>query len=112
MVAQAAACRLIKYWEIRNKIFGERGFLPMVMTGHGALTEEDVTGMDVGATLLLGSYTQGQTVLLHDKSRLDGHPDTPAVMVSANHIQSSFFQLVRIVVVLTLCLPLSPSRSP
>jgi hypothetical protein len=37
-----AARRLVHYWEMRQKIFGDRAYIPMVLTGHGALTAEEV----------------------------------------------------------------------
>ena len=38
----AAAQRLVLYWRYRRQIFGERFLLPMNLTGHGALVEEDM----------------------------------------------------------------------
>src|SRR3569832_2201312 len=38
----SAARRLCDHWRIRRDWFGERAFLPMTISGEGALTKDDV----------------------------------------------------------------------
>jgi len=40
--AHDAARRLVMYWRVRIELFGERAFLPMIQTGSGALTQDDI----------------------------------------------------------------------
>eukprot|EP00977_Amphora_coffeiformis_P028540 scaffold35825_cov183-Amphora_coffeaeformis.AAC.1 len=54
-----AATALIGYWEVRWQMFGpERAFLPLDLTGHGALEEEDIAAFAKGFTMLLPEHAQ------------------------------------------------------
>lgn len=67
-----AARRLCAYWRQRKACFGTRAFLPMVQTGTGALSPEDVEMLGSGFVMLLPPDRYGRTVLLHDRVRLSG----------------------------------------
>jgi hypothetical protein len=41
-IVQNAASRIICYWDVRRKLFGDRAHLPLVQTGHGVFTSEEV----------------------------------------------------------------------
>jgi len=66
-----AARRLCAYWRQRKACFGTRAFLPMVQTGTGALSPEDVEMLGSGFGMLLPPDRYGRTVLLHDRVRLN-----------------------------------------
>jgi len=51
--AHDAACRLVRYWKVREELFGERAFLPMIQIGTGALTQDDCVVLRCGALALL-----------------------------------------------------------
>lgn len=64
-----AATRLAKYWKTRKFIFAERWLLPMVQTGWGALTPEQVEILRTGYSMLLRSSKMGY-VSVFDYSKL------------------------------------------
>lgn len=66
----SAARRHVDYWEQRQDVFQERAFLPMIQTGEGALTKEDVKLLDSGFGMLLPPDQHGRLVLCHDRARL------------------------------------------
>lgn len=51
---RAAARRLCSYWFYRRKFFGDRAFLPMTITGSGAMSEEDISAFSLGHFVLVG----------------------------------------------------------
>ena len=65
----AAALRLAKYWKMRREIFGNQAFLPMTLTGDGALSEEDITVIRAGSLVLLPYDNEGRSVLCVDMTR-------------------------------------------
>jgi hypothetical protein len=66
----AAARRLANYWKIRKEIFQERAFLPTVdLSGHGALTADDVRILQTGYCIHLPRDEQGRSVLYADNSK-------------------------------------------
>ena len=65
-----AAERLAGHWAEREKIFGERAFLPMTQTGHGALTKEDVVTLHTGSHARLAPTRTGQPVVFTDRRRI------------------------------------------
>ncbi|KAL7568686.1 hypothetical protein ACA910_021683 [Epithemia clementina (nom. ined.)] len=65
----AAAHRLTAYWTWRRRIFRERAFLPMTMTGEGALSQEDIVHVRRGYFALLPNDKDGRTVICYDPSR-------------------------------------------
>jgi hypothetical protein len=68
---KTAALRLVKYWEIRRKIFRERAFFPMNLSGVGAMTFEDLEHLGLGAVKILPKDSMGRCVLYHHQSRLN-----------------------------------------
>jgi len=66
-----AARRLVEYWKYRKELFGEQqAFLPMVQTGTGALTKEDIVILSGGCAAAGGNDSAGRNVLLLDRTRL------------------------------------------
>jgi hypothetical protein len=68
--ATAAAQRLIKYWDVRCEIFGDRAFLPMVQTGTGALSRDDVVVLKTGSVAILPNHESGRVVMYLDRTKL------------------------------------------
>jgi hypothetical protein len=70
----AAASRLVTYWEERKSLFGDRAFLPLkLLTGEGALNEEDFTVLRCGWLALLPKDGMGRSVICIDRARLPNH---------------------------------------
>jgi len=65
---QQAAQGLVRYWKNRREIFGERAFLPMTITGDGALTQEDIDFHKCGTLVISGQDGHGCPVLIFDPS--------------------------------------------
>jgi hypothetical protein len=65
----AAARRLANYWKLRKQVFQERAFLPMDVSGHGALTADDVRILQTGYCINLPRDAQGRCVLYADNSK-------------------------------------------
>jgi hypothetical protein len=66
----AAACRLANYWKQRKEIFtNERAFLPIDLTGNGALTPDDINHLRTGFCVNLPQDAQGRSVLYVDISK-------------------------------------------
>jgi hypothetical protein len=68
--ASAAAQRLICYWDARCESFGDRAFLPMVQTGTGALSRDDIVVLQTGSVAILPNNESGQVVMYLDRSKL------------------------------------------
>ena len=67
----AGAQRLCLYWTIRVELFGiQRAFLPLTITGTGALTSEDVITVHCAAICLLPKTRIGQSCILVDRRKL------------------------------------------
>ena len=66
---RAAEC-VVNYWSIREKLFGERAFLPMTQTTEGALTTEDVMALTTGNFALLRKTPRGENVMFVDRTRV------------------------------------------
>jgi hypothetical protein len=64
----------VRYWEVRRKIFGDMAYLPMVQTGHGDLTAEEVEHVRRGVFMVLPKDANGSTVVYIFRSRLDEYP--------------------------------------
>lgn len=62
-----AAQNVVEYWEFRESLFGDRAFLPLTQTA--ALTRPDVMALQTGNYVLLRRTTNGEGVLLVDRSR-------------------------------------------
>lgn len=61
--AEAAAQGIVRYWKRRREVFRERAFLPMTMTGDGALTQDAIDFIRCGQATFLPSDSCGRTVL-------------------------------------------------
>jgi hypothetical protein len=68
--ASAAAQRLVEYWDARCEIFGGRAFLPMVQTGNGALSRDDMVVLKTGSVAILPNHESGRVVMYLDRSKL------------------------------------------
>ncbi|KAL7580635.1 hypothetical protein ACA910_002151 [Epithemia clementina (nom. ined.)] len=68
----AGAQRLCCYWTERLKLFGpERAFLPLVLTGTGALSPDDLLPLRAGFPALLPSILEtGQSCVFFDRRNL------------------------------------------
>jgi len=65
-----AAKRLSLYWQFRKQIFEERAFLPMTLTGEGAMTPSDVQDFRKGYQIPLPPNLNGHSVVCTDKMKL------------------------------------------
>ncbi|KAL7558479.1 hypothetical protein ACA910_011653 [Epithemia clementina (nom. ined.)] len=67
----AAAERLVLYWKERKEVFGaNRAFLPLVLTGKGALSTTDVMQLKAGFPTLLPKTRSGQCVVYWDRRQM------------------------------------------
>jgi hypothetical protein len=66
-----AAKRITKYWEMRHQAFGpDRAFLPMVATGHGALSPEAALELHKGMFIPAAQKdSHGRFVLYFDRPK-------------------------------------------
>jgi hypothetical protein len=69
-----AALRVANYWKTRAEIFGDRAFLPLTLTGDGAMSSEDVKILRTGFFMVLPNDKQGRTVV-----RATSLPITPSI---------------------------------
>ncbi|KAL7574542.1 hypothetical protein ACA910_015897 [Epithemia clementina (nom. ined.)] len=89
----AGARRLCLYWAERKRLFGpRRAFLPLVLTGTGALDPQDVVTVLSGAFCILPDTTKGQQCMLIDRRRL--LPGAP--YITRENRQRRFFYLFHI----------------
>jgi hypothetical protein len=58
-----AALRVANYWKTRGEIFGDRAFLPLKITGDGAMSSEDIKVLRTGFFMVLPNEKQGRTVV-------------------------------------------------
>ena len=65
-----AARRLVAYWNQRKSLFKDRAYLPMIQTGTGALTEEDIEILNTGAVARLPNDLDGRPVFYFDRDQL------------------------------------------
>jgi hypothetical protein len=65
----AAARRLASYWKHRKETFGDRAFLPLDLSGQGALTVEDVRTLQTGYLLNCPRDENKRSVLYYDRSK-------------------------------------------
>lgn len=66
----ATAKRITTYWSFREGIFGERAFLPLDLSGKGAMSLEDVRMLHTGCLMFLPFDLKGRSVLYIDRSKL------------------------------------------
>ena len=64
----AAARRLVLYWHYRSRLFGDRAYLPLTMSGDGALTADDVDMLRTGSVMLLPSDNTGRPIVYFQSS--------------------------------------------
>jgi hypothetical protein len=69
----AAARKLVLYWKRRREVFGDRAFLPLTLTGNGALSNEDIEFIKTGLIVFLPNDADGRTVACIDHSRRLDH---------------------------------------
>jgi hypothetical protein len=75
--AAAAAQSIVLYWKRRREVFGDRVFLPLTLTGDGALSNDDIEFINTGYIVFLPNDADGRTVVCTDYSRrLDHSLDT------------------------------------
>ncbi|GKY94349.1 hypothetical protein MPSEU_000400800 [Mayamaea pseudoterrestris] len=67
--AWAAARHLAAYWTKRVQIFGERAFLPLILSSAGALHQEDIDQIKSGYFTFLPVDLLGRTVVCYDPVR-------------------------------------------
>ncbi|KAL7580673.1 hypothetical protein ACA910_002185 [Epithemia clementina (nom. ined.)] len=61
--------RLCRYWSERKELFGpQRAFLPLTLTGTGALTNDDVHTLYAGYPAILPDTTTGRQCVLEDRN--------------------------------------------
>jgi hypothetical protein len=65
----AAAKGLVTYWKRRREIFGDRAFLPVTITGDGALSSDDIAFIKTGMSVILPNDSEGRSVVCVDTSR-------------------------------------------
>mmetsp|Transcript_26833 Transcript_26833/g.61732 ORF Transcript_26833/g.61732 Transcript_26833/m.61732 type:complete len:1310 (-) Transcript_26833:22-3951(-) len=88
----AAARRMIRYWDARATIFGqERAFLPLNLSGQGALSPTDVAAVATGFQNVLPCDCAGRSVVFFDFTKLLRHGPTEA------SFQRAFFYIRSIV---------------
>lgn len=68
--AWLAAKRIIRYWNLRNKTFGEQRYRPLNQTGEGALDRVDLVVLNSGFVSLLPCDSAGRSVIWIDASLL------------------------------------------
>lgn len=74
--ATKAASMLVKYWEMRKEVFGNRAFLPMNQTFEGALERKDVAVLQTGYMMQLPCVKSGDSVLYCDGTKLQKSSST------------------------------------
>jgi hypothetical protein len=73
-----AAARMAAYWNARVEFFGDRAFLPLTISGEGAMSQEDVELLQSGFLMVLSNDCQGRPVVSYCQARL-----RPATMICA-----------------------------
>jgi len=74
---RAAASRLCLYWKERLALFGDRAFRPLDLSGHGALTQNEILSVQAGFPAILPDARNGQKVLLCDRRKAISATSTP-----------------------------------
>ena len=70
------------YWKNRSKLFGERWLLPLVQTGAGALTMDDIEGLRRGGVMVVPRKPPQAPLLISDPTRMRGPPGHNSVSVT------------------------------
>lgn len=71
--AAAAAHRLMHYWKTRCETFGERAFLPLAITGTGALLPPEIRIVKSGVVVFLPPDDHGCQLMCTENSRRINH---------------------------------------
>lgn len=84
----AAARRFVSHWQTRQRLFGDRAFLPMNTTGDGALSSDDIELLSSTYITLLEKDNVGRDVIFY----------TPelAGAESTERLKCGFYTLTRI----------------
>ncbi len=61
---------MIRYWDMRKVVFGEKAYLPMTLHG-GCLSETDVENLKLGHFCILPPDNYGRAVLYECRGHLD-----------------------------------------
>jgi hypothetical protein len=69
----AAAQTLVLYWKRQREVFGGQAFLPLTLTGNGALSSKDIEFIKTGSVVFLPNDADGRTVVCVDGSRRLDH---------------------------------------
>lgn len=110
------ARRLATYWKYRRQIFQDRWLLPMVQTGKGALSAQDIEVLRTGYSAVFSRPTQGMLVV-YNRSRLK-HFDADIHMRNVMYICTVFTDKVAqtrgggCVYVVQSAMALAPDISP
>jgi hypothetical protein len=67
-----ASSRLLRYWTMREKIFGERAFRRMDLSGEGVLTHDDVASFERFGTFLLPHDDLGRLIVYGHRPAYSG----------------------------------------
>jgi hypothetical protein len=87
---QAAALRLVRYWDYRVQIYGERAFLPLTFSGNGVLTAEEVEILRTsGCTYWLPRTATGRSVLYSRKQGMERYPNSGLLVLKFNYMLTS-----------------------
>ncbi|KAL7570457.1 hypothetical protein ACA910_004243 [Epithemia clementina (nom. ined.)] len=65
----AAAERICAYWQWRKELFGDRAFLPMDLTGNGAVPDDIVEAIKCGGSTVLPPDSKNRGVFYSDRSK-------------------------------------------
>lgn len=68
---QKAVEKMVRYWDHRKDLFGDKAFLPLTMTGMGALTASDEEVFKSGFFVNLPEDGKGRPVVCYDRSLLE-----------------------------------------
>jgi hypothetical protein len=81
---------------MRRKIFGEHAFLPLTLTGNGALSQDAIEMLHGGYLFGLADDTQDRTIMYFDRSRNQNSPQFRNALVSALSVFSIICAVSRV----------------
>ena len=87
-----AARRLVSYWDYRKELFGDRAFKPMLLTGTGVLSDEDIEILMTGAVAILPPDLDGRPVVYLERDLM-----TPEQMKDEMSRSRCFFYILHLV---------------
>lgn len=109
-VLQRAAERLVKYWDFRKAVFGDKAFLPITLKG-GILSEKDMENLKLGHISLLPPDQYGRTVMYECRGHLDDAGIDHASLVRYLTVCRVVLMWSDSILILLSSLLCSPSRS-